>query len=534
MNSAAGIWAHSASDSLLLNRLSHSGAKISTVSCDGVFEGLCAVRMSRNRTLREVQHASGLDCKDCKFTSKLTSLAARVPAHSKHWLGDFITALSRHEAKSFLSKWQSMDSPPSLEFGGVNVPQVAAYEVALKYKSWEAATTGEGLADYMAAIHDTALMVLAAHEFFRTHSRFSTLLIRSPHYSTNRAFALVAKNRGIRVVFLDGSPNISEDYTHLMIWDWGLYSSSNPAISYFDPSVQEEIGTSECARIDSHLQALQAGKSHKVYSEPKATVNSTAGSLAIDVNKPSALLALSSTDEITTSLKTNSHPRVKYPGTVFQDQFEWVQETVAWFRDRPNYQMVIRVHPREFPNKREALTSPAGIRWEQELAKLPPNVLLNHPKDGLSIYDIFEEVNVVVTGWSSAGLEAAIQGIPLITYDSDLPGYPSAIGLSGKSKSEYFENLEKALEGQVSKPFKKNAMQWMNLWMNMGTSRVGGRFLAAKRNLLPRWITLSLEGLDRYLYFIYRPLDLLRGILIEPTDRRYEKVILEGKKDLYQ
>jgi hypothetical protein len=239
-------------------------------------------------------------------------------------------------------------------------------------------------------------------------------------------------------------------------------------------------------------------------------------------------------DESVSAQNAGVNPSIKHPGSVFSDQFEWVNNTIEWFRGRDQLQLVIRVHPREFPNKRESRTSPSGIRWEQELTNLPPNVFLNHPNQGLSLYDFLEEVQVLVTGWSSVGLEAALQGVKLITYDSALPGYPASIGLTGTSKQEYFDNLERALCGATDIPFRDNALKWMHLLMNIGTTRVGGRFLASKRNFMPRWANLILEGLDRYLYFIYRPLDLWRGILFEPTDRKFERVILEGKSNLYE
>lgn len=172
--------------------------------------------------------------------------------------------------------------------------------------------------------------------------------------------------------------------------------------------------------------------------------------------------------------------------------------------------------------------------WVALLKDLPSNVFLNHPDQKISIYELFEEVDVVVTGWSSVGIEAAARNVKLITYDSSLPGYPANIGLTGATEEEYFSNLEFALACRDSINYRDNALKWLDLVMNVGTTRLGGRFLASKRNLLPRWVNLVLEGLDRYLFFIYRPLDLWRGLLFEPTDGKFKKVILEGKSSLHE
>lgn len=533
LNSAAGIWAHTATDALLLNRLSRQGVKVSTISCDGYVQGLCPVRLSRGRTLEQAAARPNLDCRDCKFTSHLTSSFGGSNPVDRFQLGEFISLEHRKEVESFFSSWSSSGFPIDFDFRGIPVPRLAGYEVSLKYKSWDVATSGAGSAEYHLTVRDVCLTVAAATEFFAQNLNFPTVVIRSPHYATNGAFARVAREKGLRVIFLDGSANISEDYTHLMLWDWGQYSSANPAIHYFDQK-NLTLDQSSIKRLNRHFEALKRGTSHKAYSAAKSGVDSAISQVGADRGKPTALLALSSMDESVAAQKVGVNSSFKYPGSVFSDQFEWVRETIEWFRGNQSLQLVVRVHPREFPNKRESKTSPAGIRWERDLSQLPPNVFLNHPNQELSVYDFLDEVDVLVTGWSSVGLEAALQDVALITYDSALPGYPASIGLTGNSKEEYFQNLETALNGTTVTPFRENAQKWMHLMMNVGTTRLGGRFLASRRNLMPRWANLILEGLDRYLYFIYRPLDLWRGILFEPTDGKFEKVVLEGKSNLYE
>ena len=533
LNNAAGIWAHGASDALLLNRIAQRGIKVSTISCDGYVEALCPVRLSRARSLEQVSARPKLDCQDCKFTANLTSIAGRSNPADRFMLGKFISSEHRNEVEAYVSSWNSAGFPLDFEFRGIPVPRLAGYEVSLKYKSWEVATLGAGSSEYHLAVRSVALTVAAATEFFSQNSNFSSILIRSPHYATNGAFARVAKERGLRVIFLDGSANISEDYTHLTLWDWGQYSSANPAIHYFD-EVSLTPDRLSLQRLNRHFEALERGSSHKVYSTAKSGVHSALSQVGAERGKPTALLALGSMDEFVAAQNAGVNPSIKYPGSVFSDQFEWVRETVEWFKEHPSLQLVVRVHPREFPNKRESLTSPAGARWENELSKLPPNVFLNHPQQQLSLYDFLEEVDVLLTGWSSAGLEAALQGITLITYDAELTQYPASIGLTGTSKEAYFANLETGMNGATDIRFRENALKWMHLRMNLGTTRLGGRFLASRRNLMPRWASLILEGLDRYLYFIYRPLDLWRGLLFESTDGKFERVIIEGKSNLFE
>ena len=533
LNNAAGIWAHTATDALLLNRLARRGVTVSTIACDGYVSGLCHVRRSRGRTSADVARNRNIDCSDCKFSANLTASAAKASRDKNYWIGEYLSPEERQEARDFILSWKSSGCPVESKFHGVPIARLAGYEVSLTYKSWEEATVGSGRTEYLQAAHDAALTVLAARAFFTSQTQFDDVIVRSPHYANNGAFATVAKEMGMRVIFIDGSANLTEDYTHLMMWDWNRYKSGNPAKASFSAELIDE-GKVERERIERHFKALERGASHKVYSPPRGSGRSPLQALGGKPEKPTAILALSSVDESVSALMAGVNPQITYPGSVFEDQYEWVRQTISFFEARQHLQLVVRVHPREFPNKREGKTSVAGIRWEQELSMLPANVFLDHPNRQLSLYDLLEEVDVLVTGWSSVGLEAALQDVALITYDSALPGYPASIGLTGTSKEEYFQNLESALNGSTGIPFRESALKWMHFLMNLGSTRIGGRFLAARRNLMPRWANLILEGLDRYLFLLYRPLDLWRGILLEPTDGKFERVILEGRSNLYE
>lgn len=533
LNSSAGIWSHTATDALLLNRLDSYGVKVSIISCDNYITGLCAVRRSRKRTLEDIAAHPEIDCADCKFTARLTATATRNMRGKGYWLGDFVLEKDRKEAREFVSTWTASGCPEEAQFHGVPIPKLAGYEVSLTYKSWDEATKGPGISEYHRAVEDAALTVLAAKSFFDNNLEFTDLVVRSPHFATNGSFATVARERGLRVIFIDGSPNVSEDYTNLMMWDWTQYSSGNPARDIFRPHLVE-VNDLAKGRIDRHFMALEWGASHKVYSPAKGSTDSPLKLLGADLDKPTALLAISSVDEAVSAMKSGVNPLIKYPGSVFEDQHVWVKETVEWFEARPNFQLVVRVHPREFPNRRDGVTSIAGLAWEKQLETLPSNVFLDHPIQRISIYDHFKEVRVLITGWSSVGFEAAMLGVPLVTYDSALPSYPAAIGLTGTSKEEYFANLEKVLTRETDQPFRENALKWAHFLMNTGTTRLGGRFLAARRALMPRWVNLILEGLDRYFFFIYRPLDLWRGILVEPTDGKFKNVILDGHSNFYE
>ena len=232
-DSAAGIWAQSATAALMLNRLAKQGARISTVSCDGYLEGLCSVRQSRKRSLQQLSMRSKLDCNDCQFTSNLNSLAARTNQSQRFKLGRFLSSSDRLEVESYISSWSSRGFPIDFPFRDIPLPRMAGYEVSLKYKSWELATAGDGQAEYVQAVKDVALTFLAASTLFGQEASFAAVIVGSPQYGSNRAFAHAAASNGVRVIAFDQSANIAEDQSHLALWEWGKHDNAKPGNQLF-------------------------------------------------------------------------------------------------------------------------------------------------------------------------------------------------------------------------------------------------------------------------------------------------------------
>lgn len=94
------------------------------------------------------------------------------------------------------------------------------------------------------------------------------------------------------------------------------------------------------------------------------------------------------------------------------DQWQWISAAVDWFRAHPQYDLVIRVHPNEMDH---AAVDDRSIRRYQDLANcLPANIRLILPDEKASTYSLMDAADIGLTYGSTAGLEMAAQGIPLI------------------------------------------------------------------------------------------------------------------------
>lgn len=97
---------------------------------------------------------------------------------------------------------------------------------------------------------------------------------------------------------------------------------------------------------------------------------------------------------------------------MYKNQVLWLKDLIDFFSKREDLFLIIRVHPREFPNRREGCKSENATVYEELLSNLPNNIKVNMPSDNLFIYDLALYSDVVLNGFSSAGLEMALLGLP--------------------------------------------------------------------------------------------------------------------------
>ena len=74
----------------------------------------------------------------------------------------------------------------------------------------------------------------------------------------------------------------------------------------------------------------------------------------------------------------------------------------------------MRIHPREGVNKRESVASQHLTRLREAFGKPYANCRFIWPADPVSSYDLGEAADVVLTSWSTIGLEMPATGAPVL------------------------------------------------------------------------------------------------------------------------
>jgi len=127
--------------------------------------------------------------------------------------------------------------------------------------------------------------------------------------------------------------------------------------------------------------------------------------------------------------------------TVFsRSMTDWIEQVIPFFRYRSEVQLVVRIHPAETwtvgPSVAEII--------RKVLPELPPHIHLIGPKEKVNTYDLMEIADLALVYTTTAGVEMATRGIPLLV--SGRATYRKrGFTIDADSWEEYFQKLEQLL-----------------------------------------------------------------------------------------
>ena len=159
----------------------------------------------------------------------------------------------------------------------------------------------------------------------------------------------------------------------------------------------------------------------------------------LDLGRPIALLAANVIWDLAAQNKQ----------IVFEGMIEWIKETINWFNDHPNYQLIIKPHPAELHPSIPATKERVEIALKEKGVLFTPNIFILSPKAKITVYELFPIVKVGLVHTSTVGIEMAGRGLPIITT-ARAPYHGFGFTLDPLNKEDYFRILEKTLNGEKS------------------------------------------------------------------------------------
>jgi hypothetical protein len=462
----AGIWPHALPESFLAKCLDSKAFTVSRITCNGTFSNHCTVMEALGISVTQEQSSKDLICKRCTKNSNLLSGAY---AGSDYVISNYLDDDDVAHVSGIASDLTESNIEELIHLG-VEVGRIAAYEPLIKFKKASLDFNDEEWVYFHAYIRN-ALLSLIAFSRIIDKVQPDIVITYSPQYAVLGVCARYCELKGIKVYFIEGSSNIAERYAALRVWDWSVFGLTNPALRYWFDIDSYAISEGDYERVNKHVSQLLNGSSFSVYSEPATGQFIMRAHFGIPPHAKVVLAAMSSYDEVYSAYFIGRFPSSKFNSNVFSDQIEWIEATINFFSNHPELFLIIRVHPRTFPSKRNNVMAREQIVLKTILTNLPANVRVNLPTDMISIYDLYPEIDVLVTGWSATAVEAMLYDVSVVTYDRNLPSYPSSIHHTGSSKLEYFTNLMKAVRSSKTKVVSEAGLRWLAFSMSIGVVR---------------------------------------------------------------
>jgi hypothetical protein len=131
--------------------------------------------------------------------------------------------------------------------------------------------------------------------------------------------------------------------------------------------------------------------------------------------------------------------QLHYRGMAFGNMIEWVLATIRYFAERPDLQLLLRVHPAEAVSYSR---QPLLDEIRQAFPVLPPNVFIVPPECPASTYELMERCSTALIYGTKMGVELSSMGVPVIVA-GDAWIRDKGITMDAHSAEEYFAFLDR-------------------------------------------------------------------------------------------
>ncbi len=205
----------------------------------------------------------------------------------------------------------------------------------------------------------------------------------------------IAQRRGIDVVsyergFIDGT----------LFFRRGLPASSYDISEIWDEWAGIPLDTPETDRLDGYLADRVAGRRDWIglwrdaeLSDARRAHSGKLVALFTNLTWDSAVIGAE---------------------VAFADIESWLVAAVDAFAERPDDQLVVRIHPAEVRLPGKPTREPLGVFLRERYPNLPANVTLIDADDPRSSYPIMDACDIGLVYTSTTGLEIALTGKPVI------------------------------------------------------------------------------------------------------------------------
>lgn len=496
------IWIHAFPEAVVADALRHRGHEVVYASCGGLFEQYCVPMSAAGIKPEQPAEFRRAVCAGCARNDHLLRAGFGLEGPT---LRGLLTEEDFEKTEAMLST-VTVDSLRQLEYDGLPLGRIALYQLVIRKKRIRLDLEASDWNEFLIELRGTIYAWLAARRLLDVHKP-DRIIVYNGLYSVNRAASLLAEARGIPAMFLHAGANLSNRLQTLLLGRGDTFSYYPRLVAQWPKFADVPCTPDLLSRVTDHYLQLIEGRSVFVYSESKSNrVFDLRGHFAISPAQKIMVATLGSYDEEVAAEMIGARVYKKVP--LFKTQVEWIAALKVFLRAHPEVFLILRVHPREFPNRRDGRKSDHARLLEDVLLLLPGNAAVNWPADQISIYDLVDETDVFLNSWSSTGKDMALLGIPTVIYSDEIPLYPVELNYFGDTLQSYFAAIERALRDGWSAEKVRQSYRWAAYEFIRSTIDISDSFDEIENRKRPLWQKVA----DRLRLLINRDFRQLRDL----------------------
>ena len=380
-------------DKALALALTLRGAKVDIFLCDGV-PGCHLTKIGKESPAKIIETDARIRCGSCLDIGITTfaPLGLRILT-----LGSFLTEADRAEAERIAAE-ADIGQLRALQLNGWKLGEHALAGALRFFALGELPpdSLGEGVARKFLK---SAILTARAIDRIMAEGNYDVVSANHGIYVPQGVIGEVARARGVRVV------NWNPAYRrHCFIFSHG--DSYHHTMISEDVKVWEDLQLAPNQRdqITGYLRDRREAKGDWIWFNKSS--NSSRDQIAAELGLDGRPLIVALTSVVWDAC-------LHYESNAFENQTDWMLQTIDYFAARPDLQLVIRIHPAEvtgFVKSRAMMADAISKRFPD----LPENVKVVLPDNPLSTYSLIDNADAVLVYSTKTGIEASAQGMPVV------------------------------------------------------------------------------------------------------------------------
>jgi hypothetical protein len=408
----SGITTHAVVERFVARELAAAGARVLLVTCSGALDSRCVVIESKGLDPGLTCATRAAVCRECIASRPLhhfDDTSAYETIDIDRLIGEEESVLVERIRADFLAR-----PTPDFTWDDVPLGSFWCFETVLKYKS--ESLTEEFMAHFRETAHSGALAFVAGLSIADSQTPPRALLCHTAQYALNRSFAAPFIERGIDSFSFANSGQLSRWQDGMEVDQVGpnVVPDRQSSRDRREQTLTVPLAATELSEVLTWVRTHTDQKSSVIYSTPRGRMTATEVRTALGLRGVSTVVAFSSSPDERLAANMAKLLPPEQQAYDEDEHYRFAQLVADTAESCPDIDVVYRLHPRLAPNNRDPKLSPHLGRLIDSMRADLPNLILNVPDQGLSLYSVAMVADAGLNWSSTAGLEFLLLGIPVI------------------------------------------------------------------------------------------------------------------------